>query len=205
MAVRLKHGIARRRDMRAAPDNFCNVTRILWPREPVRSLRGFGCATDDPSAAAATGRSPLKKETRSMTPHQIDLVQSSFAKVTPIADTAAVIFYDRLFEIAPEVRPLFHGDMAEQRRKLMTTLGVVVNGLKNLDAVLPAARALAVRHVGYGVKASYYTPVGEALIFALDRGLGPDFTDEVRNAWLAAYGALSSVMIAAAYEKEDAA
>ena len=79
-----------------------------------------------------------------MTPHQIDLVQSSFAKVTPIADTAAVIFYERLFEIAPEVRPLFHGDMTEQRRKLMTTLGIVVNGLKNLDAVLPAARALAV-------------------------------------------------------------
>jgi hemoglobin-like flavoprotein len=147
----------------------------------------------------------LEKETRSMTPHQIDLVQSSFAKVAPIADTAAVIFYDRLFEIAPEVRPLFHGDMAEQRRKLMTTLGVVVNGLKNLDAVLPAARTLAVKHVGYGVKASYYTPVGEALIFALDRGLGPDFTSEVESAWLAAYGALSSVMIAAAYGEQDAA
>ena len=79
-----------------------------------------------------------------MTPHQVDLVQSSFAKVAPIADAAAAMFYGRLFEIAPEVKPLFHGDMAEQRRKLMTTLGVVVNGLKNLDAVLPAARTLAV-------------------------------------------------------------
>jgi hemoglobin-like flavoprotein len=140
----------------------------------------------------------LEQETRSMTAHPIDLVQSSFAKVTPIADTAAVIFYDRLFEIAPEVRPLFNGDMAEQRRKLMATLGVVVNGLKNLDAVLPAARTLAVKHVGYGVKATDYTAVGEALIFALDRGLGPDFTSEVRSAWLAAYSALSSAMIAAA-------
>lgn len=140
-----------------------------------------------------------------MTPHQIDLVQSSFAKVAPIANTAAVIFYDRLFEIAPEVRPLFHGDMAEQRRKLMTTLGVVVNGLKKLDAVLPAARALAVKHVGYGVKATHYAPVGEALISTLDRGLGPDFTDEVRSAWLAAYGALSGLMIAAAYGEQDAA
>jgi nitric oxide dioxygenase len=139
-----------------------------------------------------------------MTPHQIDLVQSSFAKVAPIADAAAVLFYERLFEIAPEVRPLFHGDLAEQRRKLMTTLGVVVNGLKNLDAVLPAARALAVKHVGYGVKAEHYAPVGEALISTLDRGLGPDFTDEVRGAWVAAYGALSGVMIAAADEKRDA-
>ena len=139
-----------------------------------------------------------------MTPHQIDLVQSSFSKVASIADTAAVIFYDRLFEIAPQVRPLFHGDMAEKRRKLMTTLGVVVNGLKDLDAVLPAARALAVKHVGYGVKAEHYAPVGEALIWTLDRGL-VDFTSEVKSAWLAAYGALSGVMIAAAYGEQDAA
>ena len=140
-----------------------------------------------------------------MTPIQIDLVQSSFAKVAPIADTAAALFYGRLFEIAPEVKPLFHGDMAEQRRKLMTTLGVVVNGLKNLDAVLPAARALAVKHVGYGVKAAHYAPVGEALIWTLDRGLGADFTSEVRSAWLAAYGAISGVMIAEAYGEQDAA
>ena len=140
-----------------------------------------------------------------MTPHQVDLVQSSFAKVAPIADAAAAMFYGRLFEIAPEVKPLFHGDMAEQRRKLMTTLGVVVNGLKNLDAVLPAARALAVKHVGYGVKAAHYAPVGEALIWTLDRGLGADFTNEVRSAWLAAYGALSGVMIAEAYGEQDAA
>ena len=97
-----------------------------------------------------------------MTPHQVDLVQSSFAKVAPIAHAAAAMFYGRLFEISPEVKPLFHGDMVEQRRKLMTTLGVVVNGLKNLDAVLPAARALAVKHVAYGVKAAHYAPVGEA-------------------------------------------
>ena len=140
-----------------------------------------------------------------MTPHQVDLVQSSFAKVAPIADAAAAMFYGRLFEIAPEVKPLFHGDMAEQRRKLMTTLGVVVNGLKNLDAVLPQARALAVKHVAYGVKAAHYAPVGEALIWTLDRGLGADFTSEVRSAWLAAYGALSGVMIAEAYGEQDAA
>jgi hemoglobin-like flavoprotein len=140
-----------------------------------------------------------------MTPEQIDLVQTSFAKVAPIADTAATLFYDRLFEIAPETKPLFRGDMNEQGRKLMTTLGVVVNGLKNLDAILPAARALAVKHVGYGVTAAHYTPVGEALIWTLEKGLGSDFTAKTKEAWLAAYGALSGVMIAEAYGKEAAA
>ena len=139
-----------------------------------------------------------------MTPNQIDLVQSSFAKVAPIAEAAAGLFYGRLFEIAPEVTPLFQGDMAEQGRKLMATLGVVVNGLKNLDAILPAAKALAVRHVDYGVKAADYTPVGEALVWTLEKGLGDDFTAEVKSAWLAAYGVLSSVMIAEAYGKAAA-
>ena len=140
-----------------------------------------------------------------MTPNQIDLVQSSFAKVAPISDVAAGLFYGRLFEIAPEVKPLFRGDMGEQGRKLMATLGVVVNGLKNLDAILPAAKALAVKHVGYGVKAADYAPVGEALIWTLEKGLGADFTTEVKGAWVAAYGALSGVMIAEAYGEEAAA
>ena len=82
-----------------------------------------------------------------MTPDQVKAVQASFAKVVPIADTAAGIFYSRLFEIAPEVKPLFRGDMTEQGRKLMRTLTVVVNGLGNLEAILPAASALAKNHV----------------------------------------------------------
>jgi len=134
-----------------------------------------------------------------MTPDQVDLVQSSFAKVVPISDVAADLFYGRLFEIAPEVKPLFRHDMREQGRKLMTTLGVVVSGLKNLEAILPAAKALAVKHVAYGVAAADYKPVGEALIWTLEKGLGDDFSPEVRAAWLTAYGALSGVMIAEAY------
>ena len=87
-----------------------------------------------------------------MTPEQIQAVQDSFAKVVPISEQAAALFYGRLFEIAPEVKPLFRGDMKEQGRKLMATLAVVVNGLGNLAAILPAASALAKRHVSYGVK-----------------------------------------------------
>ncbi len=102
-----------------------------------------------------------------MTPDQIQLVQSSFANVLPIADDAAALFYSRLFEIAPEVKPLFKSDISQQGRKLMATLGVVVNGLTHLEAIVPAAEALAVNHLSYGVKAEHYVPVGEALLWTL--------------------------------------
>jgi hemoglobin-like flavoprotein len=133
-----------------------------------------------------------------MTPTQIQLVQSSFAKVLPIADTAAAIFYDRLFELAPQVRALFKGDMVEQGRKLMAMLRTVVNLLDKPDVLVPAAQRLAERHVGYGALPAHYAVVGEALIDTLAKGLGDAFTPETREAWLAAYGTLSSVMIAAA-------
>jgi nitric oxide dioxygenase len=139
-----------------------------------------------------------------MTPVQIDLIQDSFKKVVPIADTAADIFYTRLFEIAPEVKPMFKGDISEQGKKLMTTLGVVVNGLRDLDKIVPVAQQLAVKHIDYGVKEEHYAPVGEALIFTLEKGLGDDFTPELKESWLAAYTTLSGVMIAAAYPKEAA-
>ena len=95
-----------------------------------------------------------------MTPAEIDLVQGSFAKVAPIADSAADLFYARLLEIAPEVQPMFTGDMSDQGAKLMATLGVVVNGLTDLDAIVPVAERLAVKHVDYGVTAAHYAPVG---------------------------------------------
>lgn len=133
---------------------------------------------------------------------QIDMIQASFAKVVPIADTAAEIFYARLFEIAPEVKPMFTGDIKEQGKKLMTTLGVVVNGLKDLDKIVPVAQQLAVKHIDYGVKAEHYQPVGEALIFTLEKGLGDEFTPELKEAWVGAYTTLSGVMIDAAYPAE---
>ncbi|MEJ8855403.1 globin family protein [Variovorax robiniae] len=133
-----------------------------------------------------------------MTPNQIQLVQSSFAKVVPISDQAAAIFYSRLFELAPDVRALFKGDMVEQGRKLMTMLGSVTRGLGNLDTLAPVAQRLAERHVGYGAQPAHYAVVGTALIDTLDKGLGEEFTPDVRSAWETAYGTLSDVMIAAA-------
>jgi hemoglobin-like flavoprotein len=134
-----------------------------------------------------------------MNPSQIKLVQESFAKVAPIADQAAVMFYNRLFEVAPQVKAMFPADLTEQRKKLMATLSVVVNGLSNLDSVLPAASALARRHVSYGARAEHYPVVGGALLWTLEKGLGDGWTTEVADAWTAAYGTLSGFMISEAY------
>jgi nitric oxide dioxygenase len=140
-----------------------------------------------------------------MTPDQVTLVQQSFTKVAPISDQAAVIFYDRLFEIAPQVKAMFPSDLTEQRKKLMATLAVVVNGLSNLESILPAASALATRHVGYGAKAEHYPVVGSALLWTLEKGLGETWTPEVAAAWTAAYGTLSGYMISEAYGRPQAA
>ena len=99
---------------------------------------------------------------------------------------------------------MFHGDMSEQGAKLMKTLGAVVNGLRDLDAIIPVAETLARAHVGYGVRAEHYAPVGAALLDTLEKGLGDTFTPETKDAWAAAYGTLSGAMIAAAY-RQDAA
>jgi len=139
-----------------------------------------------------------------MTPDQTKLIQESFAKVAPLSEEAAAMFYRRLFEIAPEVRTLFRSDMTEQGRKLMATLAVVVNGLNDLESILPTASALAKRHVDYGVKADDYAPVGAALLWALERSLGAHWTAELAAAWSAAYGLLSSFMIGEAYGRAAA-
>lgn len=140
-----------------------------------------------------------------MTPDQVKAVQDSFKQVAPISELAAELFYGRLFEIAPSVKPLFRGDMAEQGRKLMATLAVVVNGLGNLDVILPAASALAKRHVAYGVKPAHYEPVGAALLWTLERGLGEQWTPQLAAAWGAAYTLLSEYMIGEAYGRGVAA
>ena len=134
-----------------------------------------------------------------MTPQQISLVEDSFRTVFPIRDAAAAIFYRRLFALDPGLRKLFaQTDLAEQGRKLMASLAFVVGGLKNAETIVPAVEALARRHVGYGVETGHYRTVGTALVGTLDEGLGEAFTPDVREAWTAAYGLLSGVMLAAA-------
>ncbi|HWG07054.1 MAG TPA: globin family protein, partial [Beijerinckiaceae bacterium] len=110
-----------------------------------------------------------------MTPTQVALVQASFEKVVPIAPQAAALFYRRLFETTPDVRPLFKSDIDEQGRKLMATLTIVVRGLDRIETIVPAAQALARRHVAHGVLPEHYAPVGAALVWTLEQGLGSDF------------------------------
>jgi len=132
-----------------------------------------------------------------MTQNRVTLVQTSFASVAPIAGVAADLFYDRLFEIAPDVRRMFPNDLAEQKKKLMTMLGTAVAGLSKPDSLLPMVRALGARHAGYGVTAEHFPPVGAALIWTLEKGLGEAFTPEVKAAWVEVYGVLSQTMIEA--------
>lgn len=130
-----------------------------------------------------------------MTPAQVALVEDSFRHVAPIAGPAASIFYQRLFDLDPGLRPLFaHADMTEQGRKLMAAIGFVVGNLRRPEAVLPAVAELGRRHGGYGVQPGHYATVGKALLDTLEEGLGEGFTPEVRDAWASAYGLLAQVM-----------
>ena len=133
-----------------------------------------------------------------MTPDHVKLVKESFAKVAPIAPQAAALFYGRLFEIAPEVKPLFKGDIAEQGRKLMQVLATAVNGLDDLPALVPVVQDLGRRHVRYGVTDAHYGVVGEALLWTLGQGLGDGFTPAVKDAWVGVYIVLADTMKAAA-------
>ena len=140
-----------------------------------------------------------------MTPEQVTLVQTSWEKVVPIADKAAELFYGKLFETDPALKPLFKGDMAEQGKKLMTMITTVVRGMQNLDKLVPAIQDLGKRHVGYGVKDEHYDTVGGSLIWTLEQGLGEEFTPETKDAWVAAYTILATTMKDAAAEVTEGA
>lgn len=139
-----------------------------------------------------------------MTPRQIELVQTSWEKVEPSAEVVAELFYDRLFSLDPSLRALFKSDIRSQGRKLMNMITFAVKGLTRLDAIVPGVQALGRRHVGYGVRDSHYAAVGSALLWTLGKGLGPEFTAEMRDAWAAAYGILSDTMREAARQPEPA-
>src|SRR5215510_7910048 len=120
-----------------------------------------------------------------MNSRQIELVQESFSKVQPIAVEAARLFYQRLFEIDPSLRPMFRGDIEEQGRKLMQIIGVAVGSLHHWDKVCPAVEEMGRRHAGFGVRNEHYETVAAALLWTLEQGLGKEnFTGEVRASWV---------------------
>lgn len=135
-----------------------------------------------------------------MTPEQITMVKDTWAQVAPISEQAADMFYGKLFELNPDYRALFKGDMKNQGKMLMSMLNTAVASLDKLDAIVPAVQTLGERHVGYGVVEEDYNTVAEALLWTLGEGLGEAFTDDVKEAWTITYSTLASVMIEAGKE-----
>jgi len=136
-----------------------------------------------------------------MTPQQIALVQASFANVAPVSAPAAELFYQRLFELAPDLRPMFAADLSAQKKKLIDTLAYAVDSLSCPAKLGPELAALGERHADYGTKVEHFTPVGEALLWALQQALNEEFTPAIADAWEAVYAALAQEMIDAMMRK----
>jgi hemoglobin-like flavoprotein len=129
-----------------------------------------------------------------MTPEQLPLITSSFAKIFYTRDESAKIFYDRLFAIAPHLRALFKTDMASQGRKLMDTLALAVTTARTPERLTVLLEDTAKRHAEYGAKPQDYVFVGEALIWTLERQLGNDFTPAMKAAWEELYQKTANAM-----------
>ena len=141
-----------------------------------------------------------------MTSYQISLIKKSWALVAQIeAETVGSLFYNRLFEIAPEVKLMFsRTTLPEQSKKLLYMLSYIINKLDKLDDILDEVKKLAQRHVHYGVKDEHYTAVGSALLWTLEKGLGNNWTPELEAAWIECYTLLSGAMIASSHQMAEA-
>jgi hemoglobin-like flavoprotein len=135
----------------------------------------------------------------SLTPHQVLLVQSTFATVQPMTAISAELFYKRLFEIDPSAAALFKGDMRQQGRRFMEVLAVAVGSLSSMSTLVPIVQRLGLRHAHVGVTAEHYDSVQRALLWMLALILQEEYTDEVRSAWATAYAMLAGIMKEAAW------
>ena len=138
-----------------------------------------------------------------MTKEQIDLVKKSFEKIVPISENAAALFYAKLFDLNPNLKWLFKGDMKEQGRKLMQVIGYAVESLEQIDELIPQVRALGARHAGYGVEDRDYDSVGTALLWTFEKALSREFTPQMKEAWAAVYGLLAQTMKSASRQPAE--
>jgi hemoglobin-like flavoprotein len=137
----------------------------------------------------------MSKQT-AMTAAQIDLVKETWGMVVPIADTAAQLFYDRLFATNPQLEPMFAGtDLPQQRKKLVKAINTVVLSLDRIETLIPVIRDMGQRHAGYGAEAAHYDQVGSALLWTLEAGLGDAWAEDATIAWTKAYQMLADVML----------
>lgn len=155
--------------------------------------------TDALSIRNQLNATPLPGGSMSVTPTQKEIVRSTFAQVVDDSGSFAALFYKRLFEVDPTLRPMFKGNMYEQGKKLMQILSVAVSSLNNLDTLAPAVHALGARHVKYGVTKEHYAIVGGALVWTLEHFLKAEFTPEVQDAWVAVYTLLAEEATRDAY------
>ncbi|MTJ12270.1 flavohemoprotein [Anabaena sp. UHCC 0187] len=134
----------------------------------------------------------------------VEVLEQSFEKIKPHADKFAASFYENLFQAHPEVKPLFtKTDMKKQETMLLKALVLVVENLRNPEALSPVLNALGARHVGYGAIPKYYEPVGKALLITFEQYLAEDWTPEIKQAWLDAYGVITTLMLKGAGQKSE--
>jgi hemoglobin-like flavoprotein len=189
-------------------ERLAELTEQEQQRCPPRSEAAPKAAESAPPAGAPDRPSPAAGQAEPgsaligppLTPEEIRLVRESFAKVEPIAEEAAALFYDRLFQIDPGTEALFSGDIAAQGRKLMGALKTTVAGLDRFDQLVPVLKIMGQRHVSYGVEFKHYESVAKALLWTLKQGLEDAFTPATEQAWAKAYGALAEVMMKGAQE-----
>ncbi|MCX7096379.1 MAG: globin family protein [Methylococcales bacterium] len=141
---------------------------------------------------------PIQPVEMPLSAAQIGLLRDSWAKVLPIKEQASQLFYDKLFGLDPNVRPLFKTDIKQQGDKLIASLNRVVNAIDKMEQVTPILQDMGVRHLNYGVVSEHYNTVATALLWTLEQGLGDGFTDEVKEAWTVTYTSVTNIMIGAA-------
>lgn len=139
-----------------------------------------------------------------MTPDQVYLIRKSFAELGRHDHVAALVFYRRLFEIDPALRPLFTNNIEDQSRKLLDMLGVLIAMLERPIGLDMELRAMGSRHRDYGVKDEHYAAVGQALLDMLSEVLDKRFTPDVRTAWVGLYTAVQTLMQKGAAEAANA-
>ncbi len=135
-----------------------------------------------------------------MIPAQQDLIRDTFVNVRTMAGPLASLFYGRLFALAPELRPMFKGDIREQGQKLMAMIEICVDSVSRLDELRPQLRELGKRHAGYGTQPEHYPVVGKALLWSLGQALEYRFDAPTKQAWSTLLDEICREMLAGAAE-----
>ena len=135
-----------------------------------------------------------------MTPEQIDLIRESFDAMWPMRRDIADLCYSRFFELAPDARDLFPGDMEQQRMKLMDMIAALVGSLDDRPLFQSLATYSGRKHARFGVQPSQYVALGEALMWSIESKFGGSFTPELRESWRALYATVQVKMLCVAAE-----